>query len=224
MHPSRSIPSFEAVCQLYAQFLVTMLPALRACPGCHGVREIQGTRRRALQWAADQMDVVVLTRLRCRVCHTVETVFPPWILPYEVAALWLLEAAVTAVAVHGQSLQRTATQGHWTLAWVRAHVRPWLRVSVEFRMLVAQWSHAVGVAVGVDPDWVPPVTAGVADWAWLSVAWQRLALQVLDVGSASLLPGWLVWRTVAPDVMPAGPIPATTHVGRRVRQHRPPPP
>lgn len=41
---------------------------------------------------------------------------------------------MTAVAVEGQSLQRTATQGHWTLAWVRAHIRPWIEVSVEFRM------------------------------------------------------------------------------------------
>ena len=85
-----------------------MLPALRACSGCHALREIPGTRRRALQWTADPMDFIALTRIRCRVCHTVETLFPLWILPYELAALWILEAAVTAVAVDGQSLQHTA--------------------------------------------------------------------------------------------------------------------
>src|SRR5487761_1829595 len=202
MHPDLSIPSFEAVCQLYAQFLAIFLQDLRACPGCRRPREGQGTRRRALQWAADQIDFIALTRLRCRACHTVETLFPPWILPYELAALWIVDAAVTAVAVEGQSLPRTATQWHWTLPWIRAHVRPWLAVSVEFRALVAQWGHAIGVAELVDAHWAPPARAVVADWAWLGVAWHRLALLCLGPGPASLLSGWIVWRTVAPEVLP----------------------
>lgn len=224
MQSAFSIASFEAVCQLYTQFLATVLPDLRCCPGCHRLREIQGARYRALQWATDQIDFILLTRLRCRHCHTVETIFPPWILPYELAALWMLEAAVTAVAVDGQSLQHTATQGHWTLDWMRAHVRPWLQVSVEFRTIVAQWSHAAGVADLVDADWVPPDNARVADWAWLCVAWHRLMLLYLDAGSASLLSGWIVWRTLAPDRLPAAPIPPRTHLGRRVRQPPPSPP
>ncbi|MDA8195038.1 MAG: hypothetical protein M0Z53_13745, partial [Thermaerobacter sp.] len=42
----------------------------------------------ALPGAADQIDFIALTRLRCRACHTVETLFPPGILPYELAALF----------------------------------------------------------------------------------------------------------------------------------------
>ncbi len=224
MQSGFSITAFEAVCQLYTQFLVTMLPALRPCPGCHAPREIQGCRRRALQWAADQIDFIALTRLRCRACHTVETLFPPWILPYELAALWILEAAVTAVAVDGHSLQQTADRWHWSLAWIRAHLRPWIAVSPEFRALVAQWSRAIGWDDLVSPAWRPPSTARSGDWAWLCVAWAAITLQVLDVAQAQRMPGWIVWRSVAPEVMPAAPISAVTHLGRRVRQHPDSPP
>ena len=224
MHPTFNIASFDAVCQLYAQFLTTFLPHLRPCPLCGQAREVHSYRFRALQWAADHLDPIALTRLRCRPCHTVETLFPPWILPYELAALWILEAAVTAVAVDGQSLQQTATRWHWTLAWIRAHVRPWLAVSVEFRTLVAQWGHGVGLVDLVPLTWRPPATAVAGDWAWLCVAWVAVGLRGLGPELAQTLPGWVVWRSVAPEVLPAAPIPATTHLGRRVREHPPSPP
>lgn len=89
MYPDWSIPSFEAVCQLYAEFLARFLSKLRPCPGCGRPREIQGSRLRALPWAADHSHCIAFTRLRCRTCHTVETLFPPWILPDELAALWI---------------------------------------------------------------------------------------------------------------------------------------
>ncbi len=224
MQSGFSIAAFAAVCQLYTQFLATMLPALRPCPGCHAPREIQGNRRRALQWAPNQIDFIALTRLRCRGCHTVETLFPPWILPYELAALWILEAAVTAVAVDGHSLQKTADRWHWTLAWIRAHVRPWIAVSPDFRALVAQWSRAVWWDDLVSTTWRPPATAAAGDWAWLCVAWAAVAFEVLDLTQAQSMPGWIVWRSVAPEMLPAAPIPAVTHLGRRVRQHPAAPP
>lgn len=224
MQSGFSITAFEVVCQLYAEFLTTMLPDLRPCPRCHALREIQGDRRRALQWAPDHVDFLALTRLRCRACHTVETLFPPWIVPYGFAALWILEAAVTAVAVDGQSLQQTANHWHWTLAWVRAHVRPWIAVGPEFRALVAQWSRAMGWDDIVSITWHPPATAVAGDWAWLRVAWATLAIQVLGVAQAQYTPGWIVWRSIAPEVLPADPIPAVTHLGRRLRQRTLSPP
>ena len=225
MQSEFSITAFETVCQLYAEFLATMLSALRPCPQCQALREIQGERRRALQWAPDHVDFLALTRLRCRVCHTVETLFPPWIVPYELAALWILEAAVTAVAVDGYSLPHTANHWHWTLAWVRAHVRPWMAVGPEFRALVAQWSRAMGWDDIVSITWHPPATAVAGDWAWLRVAWATLAIQVLGVAQAQYnTPGWVVWRGLAPEVLPADPIPAVTHLGRRLRQHTLSPP
>ena len=219
MQSGFSITAFEAVCQLYTQFLITMLPALRPCPGCHAPREIQGCRRRALPGAADQIDFIALTRLRCRACHTVETLFPPGILPYELAALWILEAAVTAVAVDGHSFPHTADRGHGSLAGIRAHLRPWIAVSPEFRALVAQWSRALGGDDLVSPAWRPPAPARSGDWAWLGGAWAAITFQVLAGAQAQRMPGGIVWRSVAPAVMPAAPIPAITHLGRRVRQH-----
>lgn len=112
--------------------------------------------------AADQRDFLTLTRLRCRACHTVETLFPPWILPYELAALWILEAAVTAIAVDGDSLQHTADHWHWSLVWIRAHIRPWIAVSPEFRALVAQWGRSLGWDDLVSSAW-PTTRSG--DWA-----------------------------------------------------------
>jgi hypothetical protein len=218
MQSGCSIPAFETVCQLYAEFLATMWPALRPCPQCHAPREIQGDRRRALQWASDHIDFIALTRLRCRGCHTVETLFPPWIVPYELAALWILEAAVIAVAVDGDSLQHTANRWQWTLAWARAHVRSWMAVGPECRMLVAQWSRALGWDDLVSITWHPPATAVAGDWAWLRVAWATLAIQVLDWAPAQYAPGWIVWQSLAPEVLPAAPIPAVTHLGRRLRQ------
>lgn len=212
------------VCQLYREFLVTFLVQGRPCPDCGQSREIQGVRWRALQWSADHIDFIGLRRLRCRSCHTVETMFPPWILPYELAALWILEAAVTAIAVDGDSLQKTATRWHWTLARIRAHVRPWLEVSTEFHLLVAQWSHAMGLDPLVAPTWRPPATAVAGDWAWLGVAWSALAFRWFDPITAQHLPRWIIWRSVAPEVLPARPIPAVTHIGRRIRGGRAAPP
>jgi hypothetical protein len=212
-----TVPSFEAVCQLYDAFFRAMEAVIRRCPSCGRNREIQGVRSRALQWAVDRIDRIPLIRLRCRACHCVETVFPPWILPYELAALWLLETAVTAVAVDGQSLQRTAHWGHWSPAWVRAHVRPWVTCGAEFRSLVLQWSTRLGWAELVAVDWRPPLGVRYADWAWLHVAWQGLALEWLSVSGAERAGGWVSWRTLAPEVLPAHRIPAVTHLGRRLR-------
>lgn len=78
MQSGFSIASFDAVCELYAQFLSLMLPALRPCPLCGVSREIQGHRERAVLWAVGCIDCLALVRLRCRRCRTVETLFPYW--------------------------------------------------------------------------------------------------------------------------------------------------
>lgn len=146
-----------------------------------------------------------------------------WLIPYQLAAIWVLDAVVTAVAVEGQSLQATANRWQCSLAWMRATVRSWIAVSAEFRTLVAQWSQALGWPELVNPTWRPPAAVRSGDWAWLCVAWAALAFQLLSGDQAGSMSGWVLWRTIAPEVMPAEPIPAVTHLGRRLRQRRSPP-
>ena len=74
------IPSVECVSPLYAQHLADTLETVwRPCDRCQRRRTLNPGHGRWVEWSI----VLILRHVRCRRCHTVETVFPPWLLPYE---------------------------------------------------------------------------------------------------------------------------------------------
>ena len=69
---------------LYTQYLAEYFEvAWHRCPRCQGLRHGHGGHERWVLCAPGQEGRLFLRHVRCRSCHTVETVFPPWLLPYE---------------------------------------------------------------------------------------------------------------------------------------------
>ncbi|MCY0877748.1 MAG: DUF6431 domain-containing protein [Firmicutes bacterium] len=126
---------FATVEQLYRTFLTTLV---LGCPQCGHPRERHSWRARWVVWAPGCWDRLALLRLRCRICHTVETCFPPWLIPYDPAATWLLVTLGHAVAIHGQSWAQVERAGAWPHHWLRRHVGRWLAAAPRFRQLIVQ--------------------------------------------------------------------------------------
>ncbi|MCY0899138.1 MAG: DUF6431 domain-containing protein [Firmicutes bacterium] len=130
-----SIRDFAMVEQLYRLFLETFLALGVICAQCGQRRERHSWRARWVVWAPGRWDRLALLRVRCRSCHTVETCFPPWLVPYEPAATWLLVTLGHAVAIDGQSWAQLEREGDWPRHWLRRHVGRWLAQAARWRTL-----------------------------------------------------------------------------------------
>lgn len=213
------IPSGERVSPLYAQYLAETLETVwRPCDRCQRRRTLNLGHGRWVECAPGQSIVLILRHVRCRRCHTVETVFPPWLLPYESLTVEMMESMLTAIEIRGESLETVAAAHQVSVERVQALWHRWRAVLPEWPYQVEQEAAVSTAAPLVDTQtWQPPATARSASWAWLQVAWQALAL----LWGLALPPsGWVFWRTVAPECMPATPISAHCHLGQRLRQPR----
>jgi len=219
-----SITSFTRVEQLYIAFLKTLAGEGFRCPRCGGRRSRHSWRSRWVIWAPGRLDRLGLLRVRCRHCRTVETCFPPWLFPYEPAAVWLLTALCDAIALEGQSWAAVERHGDWPRHWLRRHVGRWLRRAAILRQCIAQQWQAWGWPwPSWTQTWQPPGTVRIADWAWVRVAWAWTAEAGPLTAVVAQIGAWAVWCAVAPLALPADGLPATTHWGRRLRATALPP-
>jgi hypothetical protein len=219
-----SITSFTVIEQLYAVFLETLAAIGFPCPRCGGRRARHSWRGRWVIWSVGHFDRLRLLRVRCRHCRTVETCFPPWLLPYEPAALWVLTQLCDAVALEGQSWARVEREGGWARHWLRRHAGRWLAWAPALRQALArQWLRWGWHWPSWSWTWRPPTLARVADWAWVRVAWAWTVQMGGATTVAEQIGDFAVWCALAPLALPAAAVPATTHVGRRLRATAAPP-
>ena len=207
-----SLTHFAAVVAAYTTYCGETLAAWRPCPQCGRPRAWQGTRARWVQWAPGRRDRLGWRRLRCRPCRTVETVFPPWIVPYEEL---LLDGLATVVVAAGQGASRAtvAATGGVAPLTARRRWRRWGPGGVWLRQRILQQATIWGWHFQW-PTWTPPARARSADWAWLAVAWAALALLIPPPAVAPH--GWVGWAATRPTAWPPGGIPLRTHLGQRV--------
>jgi hypothetical protein len=219
-----SITSFRIVEQLYVAFLHTLSGEGFRCLQCGGHRTRHRGRSRWVIWAPGRLDRLRLLRVRCRHGRTVATGFPPWRLPYEPAALWLLTTLCDAIALEGQSWAAVERHGEGPRHGLRRHVGRWRSRAAICRQRIAQpwqtwgWPWPRGTQT-----WQPPATARIADWAWVRVAWAWTAAAGAWAAVAAPIGAWAVWGTLAPLALPSDVLPATTHWGRRLRAAARPP-
>lgn len=218
-----SIASFCIVEQLYVAFLTTLAAEGFRCLRCGRRRSRHSWRPRWVLWAPGRLDRLRLLRVRCPDCRTVETCFPPWLFPYEVAAVWVLDALCVAIALDGQAWAAVERQGAWPRQWLRRHVGRWLGRAAICRQRIAQQWQAWGWEWPSWPQtWRPPTTARSADWAWVCVACAWTVQRVALTAVARQISAWAVWCTIAPLALPPDVFPARTHWGRRLRAALPP--
>jgi hypothetical protein len=198
------------------------------CPGCGQPRPYFGGHWRWVFWAAGHHDPLWVRHVRCAACHTVETLFPPWLLPYEEWTLWVLEAVLDAVLDHGASVTRVAAEWAVDPDAVVRRVNRWRAQAPALRQGVAQQVERWQLEGIPGSTWTPPPQTRSWDWSWLRVVWAACGLA--RWGAAALAHLWgpgsiglVTWRILAPEVLPAGCVPAWAHLGRRLR-HGPDPP
>jgi len=213
-----SVHDFAGWVTAYDTYWAAAEAQWRPCPQCHRLRALQGHRTRWVHGAPGHRDRLALRRLRCRACHTVETVFPPWLLPYEELPLPQLDALVTAAGVAGASWATVAAQVGVEPLLVRRRWRRWGPTGPGLRQRVLQQATRWGLPL-TWPTWTPPRRARSADWAWLGLAWGALAA----VFRPTAADGMGVWAALVPVPWPAAVIPARTHQGRRLRAVAQPP-
>jgi hypothetical protein len=159
---------------------------------------------------------LALIRLRCRPCHTVETCFPPWLLPYEALTLDQLTTLLTDAGGAGQSWTQVARTVGCEPLTVRRRWRRWGPWGAWLRQQVAQHAAAWGLVLAW-ATWQPPPGTRSADWAWLPLAWAALALVLPSVWAPPWAVGLTPWQEWVPGGWPAAVVPARTHLGRRLR-------
>jgi len=210
-----SVPQAAMWQQAYDHWWTVTEAATRPCPDCGQRRVRHGRRLRYVEGLGDHTALAVI-RLRCRPCHTVETVFPPWLWPYcpwhlavwawLCAARW--EAGQSWTQVARWVSQTPTTLRRWGLRWQGQFVR-WRQQALQ---AAGQWGCAVAVA------WVMPtaVAGPVADWAALVRLWSAVATALAWPDDPPLV----AWRAEAPHVVPVALVPPHTHWGRRLRAFR----
>jgi len=207
-----SIPPDAAWQQAYDAWWTASEATRRPCPRCGQRRVRHGRRARYVEGQGESTWVAVI-RLRCRPCHTVETVFPPWLWPYLSWHLALWVAVCTARWEAGQSWSQIAQPVTQTPATVRRRVRAWQRHLVAWRQQALQAAAPWGVHLAV--AWVVTTAASgvAADWAALVRLWSAVATALAWPGDPPLV----AWCAGAPHVVPAALVPPHTHWGRRLR-------
>jgi hypothetical protein len=142
-----TLPDFAAVVTAYAQFWQTAEAHCRPCPACGRRRVRHGKRARWVHWAPGQRDRQALIRLRCRPYQTVETCFPPWLVPYEELTLDQLTTLLTAARGAGPSWRRVACAVGCDPLTVRRRWRRWGPWEPWLRQQGAQHAAAWGIAL-----------------------------------------------------------------------------
>ena len=212
-----TLHDFAVLVTAYDRYWQSADASWRPCPQCHHRRAWQGTRPRWVHWAPGQRARLGLRRLRCRACHTVETVFPPWLLPYEELPVGSLDVLLQAAAA-GASWAAVAAQRGTAPLTGRRRWRRWGPQGVGLRQCVLQQATHWGIPL-IWPTWRPPAGARSADWTWLGVAWAALAVVFRPAAPG----GMAVWADLGAPPWPAAVIPARTHLGRRLRAAGVPP-
>lgn len=193
------------------------------CPQCHRRRWRHGRHQRWVCWAPGQWHQLALVHVRCPSCHTVETVFPPWLLPYESFTMDTMNDIMEAIGHAGAPVAQVAQQWEVPLVTIRRRWRRWLPAAPALRQLVAQQAAQWGIQIAW-PTWQPGPDTRSADWSWLLMAWQALTLVLVSPGLFVAVTGSLVhWRHWVPESLPASVVPGRAHVGRRlIAGERPP--
>jgi len=210
-----TLPDSGTLVTRYQTFLATQETRYRPCPQCQGWRARHGWRARNVLGAPGQWGRLALLRLRCRPCHTVETVFPPWLLPYESWTVPVWDAVLTAVATEGQSWRRIATDWQVEVTAVKRRWRRWEPQLPAFRHQVHQVLQTWQIGTPWR-TWHPPPAARAADWGRLQLCWQAVALVLGAVWELGTPTGFVTWRTWVPTGLPGGVLPRHTHLRRRL--------
>lgn len=209
-----SIKDFAVFEQDYAQFIEEAMPFL--CPQCHHRRWRHGGHRRWVCWAPGQWHQLTLMHVRCPTCHTVETLFPPWLLPYESFTVDVVHDILTAVGQDGVSVTQVAQQWAVPIITIQRRIQRWLPVAPTLRQRVVQQADQWGIGMTWS-TWQPSATTRSADWSWLLVAWHALALVLMSAGILRVItPGLVHWRYWAPEALPRDIVPRRAHLGRRL--------
>ena len=206
-----SVHDFAVLVTAYEAYWQDPAAPWRPCPQCARRRAWHSTRPRWVHWTPGRRDRLGLRRLRCRPCHTVETVFPPWLLPYEELPVASLDPLLQAAGA-GASWATVAAQTGAAPVTVRRRWRRWGPQGPGLRQRVLQQATRWGLPL-TWPTWRPPAGARSADWGWLGLAWAALVV-VFRPGAPS---GMGVWVELGPTPWPAAVVPARTHLGRRLR-------
>ena len=212
-----SVHDFAVLVTAYEAYWQDPAAPWRPCPQCARRRAWHSTRPRWVHWTPGQRARLGLRRLRCRPCHTVETVFPPWLLPYEELPVASLDPLLQAAGA-GASWATVAAQTGPAPLTVRRRWRRWGPQGPGLRQRVLQQATRWGLPL-TWPTWRPPAGARSADWGWLGLAWAALVV-VFRPGAPS---GMGVWAELGPTPWPAAVVPARTHLGRRLRAAGVPP-
>ena len=190
------------------------------CPCCGQPRPYSGGHERWVLWArGGQRKRLYLRHVRCKPCRTLETLFPPWLLPYEECTLMVLQALLDEALDQGQSLTTLSAAVGLSRDAVRARVRHWAALAPTLRQLVAQTAERWGTALFHRSTWTPPATSHSWDWSWLRVAWDTLALELLGGGIGAWpfpVSGLALWRHWGPEQLPPYTVPLRAHLGRRL--------
>ena len=206
-----SVHDFAVLVTAYEAYWQDPTAPWRPCPQCARRRAWHSTRPRWVHWTPGRRDRLGLRRLRCRPCHTVETVFPPWLLPYEELPVASLDPLLPAAGT-GASWATVAAQTGAAPVAVRRRWRRWGPQGPGLRQRVLQPATRRGISLAW-PTWRAPAGARSVDWGWLGLAWAALAVIFLP-GVAS---GMGVWVDLTAAPWPAAVVPARTHLGRRLR-------
>ncbi len=78
--------TWDALVQAYEAYCTSTLP--HPCPHCHRSRRYAGGHWRWVLWAAGTRRRFWLRHVRCETCHTLETLFPPWLCPMKNRRSW----------------------------------------------------------------------------------------------------------------------------------------
>ncbi|MDA8193667.1 MAG: DUF6431 domain-containing protein [Thermaerobacter sp.] len=191
------------------------------CPQCGRPRCFQGSPDRWVLWSRQHRDRITLVHVRCRACGTVETLFPPWLLPHEELTRDALNQVLEAVVHTGRPVSQVAAEWGLEPVAIRRRILRRLPHAAEFRQRVAQQADTWGIPLAW-PTWTPPTASRSADWSWLLVAWTALFL-ILG-GASAFSVGLPQWREWVPENLPVPVVPPWSHLGRRLRGLTPRPP
>ena len=128
--------TWDALVQAYETYCKSTLP--HPCPHCHRSRRYAGGHWRWVLWAAGTRRHFWLRHVRCETCHTLETLFPPWLLPYEEWTLMVLQQALDAALDAGRSFAGVAAEWGVDREAVVRRVARWREQAPALRQIVAQ--------------------------------------------------------------------------------------
>ena len=211
-----SILAWKQLEQAYRDYCDSDSP--HRCPGCGQPRPYSGGHQRWVLWArVGKRKRLALSHVRCKHCRTLETLFPPWLLPYEECTLMVLQSVLDEALEQGRSLTTISAAVGLSRDSVRARVRHWAALAPSLRQLVAQEAERWGIALFHRSTWTPPTTSHSWDWSWICVSWETLAFIGRSLVSLPFpVSGLALWRQWVPERLPPYTVPLRSHLGRRL--------